>query len=317
MSKTLPNSKLIKIQTEACPVCGSRYCKYQRKYRGKSKEFHEKSMFSCKKCCGVFISPMPSEPELTEYNISYFAKAHGRKTDSSQEGVFFRGIARLRLAHMLHQNKNLFMGAESVLEVGPGEGYLGQVILERWKKIQYFGIETDTSCYPALKEKGIKVLVQNDALPQVDLLILSHVLEHVPRPVEFLGHFSASLKSKGSLFIEVPCQDHLHKPVDEPHLLFFDKPSMMVLLKKIGFHEIRLSYHGQYIRDLVRPSLVRTFVQALRTRLIQKGLVAPFATHEPGLEGLNPKERAAVKPWKAHRESEEPAWWLRAMAIKP
>lgn len=300
-----------------CPVCGANSCELQREYRGKSNEFQAKQVMLCKRCYGAFISPMPSEFELNEYNSSYFAKAHGRKTAPPQKSYFFRGIAKLRLAHMLHKDRNLFMGQESVLEVGPGEGYLGQVILERWRQIQYFGIETDTGCHDALKKKGIRVLAQKDALPPSDILILSHVLEHVPRPLDFLCRLAASLKRKGLLFIEVPCQDHLHKPLDEPHLLFFDKPSMMFLLKKLGFHEIRLSYHGQYLRDLTRPRAVRTFFLAVRNRLISMGLVAPFASHEPGLEGLSTKERAAVKPWQAHRESEEPAWWLRAVAIKP
>ena len=41
------------------------------------------------------------------------------------------------------------------------------------------------------------------------------------------------LKKKGHLFIEVPCKDWDHKNEDEPHLLFFDKKSMVRLAEKL------------------------------------------------------------------------------------
>jgi hypothetical protein len=55
----------------------------------------------------------------------------------------------------------------------------------------------------------------------------------------------------------------------------------------------------------------------IRGKLISLGWVAPFAKKRLGMESLkDPLERAVVAPFKAHEESTEPAWWLRAVARK-
>jgi SAM-dependent methyltransferase len=155
-----------------------------------------------------------------------------------------------------------------------------------------------------------------DTVP-VDLVVISHVLEHMSNPIEFLKNATQNLHKGGVLFIEVPCRDWEHKPIDEPHLLFFDKSPMQHLLKHLGFEDLQMSYHGQEIEQLRSAPVWRTKLMALRSKLITLGLVAPFARIRPGMEALSdPLERAAVAPFKAHRETQKPAWWLRAIARK-
>jgi hypothetical protein len=83
-----------------------------------------------------------------------------------------------------------------------------------------------------------------------DLVILSHVLEHVAAPRAFLGLVRGKLAPLGALFIEVPNQDYLHKLSLGTHLLFFSPTSLGFLLESAGFTVEHLATVGPLLSDL-------------------------------------------------------------------
>jgi SAM-dependent methyltransferase len=305
---------------EPCPVCGSADVEGRGSYRGTHPIFTGLKLAHCGSCGMVFATLMPSDKALDEYNASYFASAHGGQPKNSQATAFFSGIARLRLTYLERYLRTRNIAVSSVLEFGPGPGFFARNWLAKYPETAYKACETDTSCHPILQKMGI-CLCDASALTEdastIDLIVMSHVLEHVSDPKLFINCATRNLRTGGALFIEVPCRDWEHKPIDEPHLLFFDKDPMHHLLKTSGFHDIQVSCYGQKIERLRSASRLRAGFLALRSRLIAVGLVAPFARIRPGMEALdNPLERAAVAPFKAHRETQKPAWWLRAVARK-
>ncbi len=263
---------------------------------------------------------MPQTLALEEYNSSYFVSAHGGQPRNSLAMAFFSGIARLRLAHIDRYLSKNNVSVSRVLELGPGPGFFSRIFLEKHPGVSYTAIETDTSCHASLKDAGVQIFEASNRSKEsssVDLVVMSHVLEHVSNPVEFLTDNTRALRRGGVLFIEVPCRDWEHKPVDEPHLLFFDKGPMQYLLKQLNFDDIQLSYHGQEIEQLRSASAWRAKLMGIRSKLIDLGLVAPFAQVKPGMETLaDPLERAVLAPFQAHCETQRPAWWLRAVARK-
>jgi len=305
---------------EPCPVCGSADVERRDSYRGRHPIFTGLKRAHCNSCGMVFASPMPSEAALDEYNASYFASAHGGQPTNSRATAFFSGIARLRLAHIERYRRTRNIAVSSLLEYGPGPGFFARNWLAKYPETAYKAFETDTSCHPTLQKMGIR-LSDSSALTEdtgtIDLIVMSHVLEHVSDPKLFLNRATRNLRTGGALFIEVPCRDWEHKPIDEPHLLFFDKGPLHHLLSKLDFDDIQVSYYGQEIDRLRSASPLRAGFLALRSKLIAAGLVAPFARIRPGMETLtDPLERAAVAPFKAHRETQKSAWWLRAVARK-
>ena len=269
----------------------------------------------------MFADPLPNIHDLIAYNSSYFELAHGGQSNNKVALAFFSGIANLRISFIKSYLYRKKISASSILEIGPGAGFFAKNWLINSPKTKYFAIESDSSCYRGLEDLGIKILdVKNltSVIEQVDLIVMSHVLEHVNDPYIFLSSMTQGLRSGGVLFIEVPCQDWLHKSEDEPHLLFFEKKSMEHLLKRLGFLGIEMGYFGLEINRLNNTSFLTRMLYRIRNKLIEFGLVAPFSRVSPGLEDLHePLERAAVSPMRAHIESNEPAWWLRVMAIKP
>lgn len=306
--------------TESCPICHDVDIEVRGAYRGTHPIFCGLHRACCNSCGLVFTSPMPDDMALEEYNASYFASAHGGQPHSGAASAFFSGIARLRLIYIGRYLRKYSIDVINLIELGPGPGFFAHHWLTQYPVTTYLAIETDTSCHVPLQEMGVK-LVDVSALADknmsIDLIVMSHVLEHVSNPTEFLKDATRNLRTGGAIFIEVPCRDWEHKSVDEPHLLFFDKEPMRQLLNQLGFDHIEMSYHGQEIDRLRSTSKLCERLMALRSKLIALGLVAPFARIRPGMEMLtDPLERAMVAPFDAHCESAKPAWWLRAVARK-
>lgn len=304
----------------SCPVCDSGDIDIRSSYRGAHKTFSGLMRARCRSCGMYFATPMPGNETLAEYNASYFASAHGGSPTNTVALAFFSGIADLRVAYVERYLNLQKISVSSLLEFGPGPGFFAAKWLGRHPETSYMACETDTSCHDALVNLGVR-LIDAHSSPEttapVDLVVMSHVLEHAADPRVFLQHATRTLRKGGALFIEVPCLDFKHKLIDEPHLLFFDKKPMQHLLSTAGFVDVKVAYFGQEIEGLRSTSAFQRAWLALRSRLIGHGLIAPFAWNRRGMETLgSPIERAVVAPFKAHCESLKPAWWLRAVARK-
>jgi SAM-dependent methyltransferase len=306
--------------TVNCPVCGNPGGSVVAPYRRTHPSLAGLSRASCNVCRMMFATPMPDESAWAAYNSLYFDNAHGGAATSRMATAFHSAINRLRGAHVERYLVEHRIVVSSVFEVGPGSGEFARHWLARHPETAYHAMESDATCHPKLAALGVQLVGGPGDLPDgtsVDLVVVSHVLEHVTDPVGFLTAVTSRLNRGGVLFIEVPCRDWEHKTQDEPHLLFFDKPPMERLLHRVGVKQARLSYHGQEIAALRKRRLSRRIRSALRNRLISRGLIAPFASVVPGLEVIeDPLERAVVRPFDAHLEHERPAWWLRAVGRK-
>ena len=270
----------------------------------------------------AFADPVPDEAALHEYNAHYFDNAHGGVSTNPLTVAFHSAINLLRVIHVESYMKQMNVTVKNVLEIGPGGGYFAKHWLKRnTDTVYYTAVDSDTTFHLELIKTGLTVYTDTKDIPpdhSFDLVVISHVLEHTSHPSEFIQACTAQLSSCGILFVEVPCKDYEHKPVVEPHLLFFDKKPMEWFLTKQGFDKIKLSYHGNTITDLKKPiSLYNRIYSKARNFLLGKRILFPFSFAEKGLEGItDPLERACVKPFKAHIEQNEPSWWLRAIAIK-
>jgi len=305
---------------KSCPVCESVALEIKGAYRGTHPAFKGLNLANCDSCGMVCATPMPDDSLLSEYNASYFETAHGGTTSNVVSLAFFSAIARLRQEFLEKYLNSRQIEVSSVLELGPGSGFFAKSWLAHYPDTTYLAKETDSSCHAELKQIGVQLvnesLIAANSL-SVDLVVMSHVLEHVTAPKKFIKDATRNLRNGGILFIEVPCLDYQHKSTDEPHLLFFEKKSMQHLLLAAGFENIELGYFGQEIDKLRSASVLRGILIALRSKLIGLGVVWPFARHGNGIDALlNPIERAAIAPFKAHIESHNPAWWLRAVAQK-
>ena len=300
-----------------CPACGGLAEPSVVPYRNTHPVLAGLSRATCRICDMAFAMPMPDEDSWKDYNSSYFDNAHGGGARNHVADAYHSAIARLRVEHVAAFLRKSGVTVSAVLEVGPGRGDFARHWLALHPTVAYEAVESDVSCHPGLAAMGVRMVTGSEdasASSEVDLVVLSHVLEHVIDPAGFLRSMTMRLRPGGVVFVEVPCRDWEHKVLDEPHLLFFDKTSMRSLLDRIGFEPAQLSYHGQLISRLRAGGSARRLWGAIRFRLLSAGVVAPFDRAAPALE--TPLERAVVRPFEAHREHPHPAWWLRTMAVK-
>lgn len=301
----------------SCPVCQSNSIIFQDDYRFNHPYFSNLRRVSCSECELNFATPMPKSSSLHKYNTSYHNSAHGGSDRNIKQQAFFSGLAKTRLDFI---KKNVYLNSQNsynVLEIGPGPGAFIKVWMETFTKSTYSVIESDKGCHRDLKRLGVKIIENGNEKEneKYDFIIISHVLEHVANPRDFLNPFIKQLNNGGYLFIEVPCMDWKHKNIDEPHLLFFDKKAMEILLKTFKLSVKKQAYYGITHKKL--KNFYNIFSRRLRAFLWRKGITY----YHPERNNIfkivkNNIETQALLSFDAHKEKSEHSWWLRVISKK-
>lgn len=100
-----------------------------------------------------------------------------------------------------------------LIEVGCGMGQILAEVAARCPQIRLIGADIDPECVRSTSEmvaleQGIVVTPEmdlgRDFAGEFDVLILSHILEHTPAPVDFLRRHLALLKPGGIAVLAVP-----------------------------------------------------------------------------------------------------------------
>jgi len=94
------------------------------------------------------------------------------------------------------------LGKEELVEVGCGKGYFLEQMSSRGCTISGFD-----PTYEGTNPLVVKSFVTDSTALNARGVILRHVLEHIPGPVEFLAHLRDANAGTGRIYIEVPCFD--------------------------------------------------------------------------------------------------------------
>lgn len=142
-------------------------------------------------------------------------------------------------------DENLFFLEGALLDIGCGQMPYKNYILHHSAITSYTGVDIESSfgyheqVKPDYFWDGVKLPFEDD---QYDCALSTEVLEHVPRPLEFMAEACRVLKPGGLLFFTTPFLWPLHDaPYDEWRLTPF---SLERLLKEAGFKEIELKALG-------------------------------------------------------------------------
>jgi len=131
--------------------------------------------------------------------------------------------------------------------VGAGDGFLLKEFISEGKNTNLSAIEYNEESIQKLKELNIQVFSDISKIhkkSRYDLIILSHVLEHVLDQNTFLVKLNALLNKNGYIFVDVPCLDYLLKNDTGSHISFFDLFSLNYFFKKRNFDDVAAYYCG-------------------------------------------------------------------------
>lgn len=233
-----------------CPSCNNSGVSNRISYLAQNSSFSNLSLLKCTSCGLLFADPMPSDSELSKYYGDYWKGEVAIVSPSTRRYYLAQSISRLRyIQKYVSLDKNT-----KLLDVGAGPGLVIDALNKEKLKLSYFAVEPDNVQRNALSKKSqvLGVYKELNNIPKnekFDLIILSHVLEHVTNPHSFLSDLTELLHPEGILFIEVPNEDYRYKNIYEPHLLFFDKSSLAQTISQHG-QILNISSVGKDINHL-------------------------------------------------------------------
>lgn len=91
---------------------------------------------------------------------------------------------------------------KTIIEVGCGKGYFLEQLLANG-----FDITGFDPAYEGSNPSIVKTSFGDNTEFTSDGIILRHVLEHIPNPLDFLARIASANGRRGSIYIEVPCFD--------------------------------------------------------------------------------------------------------------
>lgn len=198
-------------------------------FPGKSEVTFESKL--CKICGMVFSSPRPTEEDLS--NAQSFMSQLGPWIISDVDGVESLRAKDLfcRLARYAHKGSR-------ALDFGGGDGHLMTPFVDHG--CDCFLVDYYPSPVSIVRKLGDTI----DELPDnmiFDLIICSHVFEHLIDPFSMLVKLRRHLSKDGILYIEVPMELWRRIPLDkEPltHINFFTVQSLRFLMERASLRMI-------------------------------------------------------------------------------
>ena len=220
----------------------------------------------CPRCSLPATDPLPGERELAEaYQASYRRRRREGPDPLYLRESDNRAVAQwafLRRAALTRNGSSAAVRWNSpqarILDVGCAAGSF--LFARRDNSASLAGFEPDRAMWRAARQR----------LPQAsrlfnsvfdasqlaggcfDLIAASHVLEHVPEPVAFLGQLLEALADSGRLFLEVPNEDAetiaaltAGEPLGRLHLYFFDPQKLTAVVEAAGGEVVALGTFGE------------------------------------------------------------------------
>ncbi|MDA9982548.1 class I SAM-dependent methyltransferase [Gammaproteobacteria bacterium] len=236
-----------------CLFCASEKQERLGNYRDKARSmnsdspFYDALIYECDACGVAYAYPLPSEKVIREYYSSVrYWKEKTRNVDfAGQEwsrlfnidpGLNTRMWRAIRLYNYIGKQTTILEKAPKVLEIGCG--WAAFLYLCRENGIRDLsGLEPSEAVARYLSNQGLNVanasveaFLERGSSEKYDLVVLSHVIEHLRDPVSIMGGIKAILANDGLLCLEVPYRDDLQNDVVEGHVSFFDRESIKAVL---------------------------------------------------------------------------------------
>ena len=261
-------------RTETCVVCGASKLAPIRRYRAESPAgralFGHAHLYRCAGCDLVQALPLPRADSLDLYYTSAYRRGGRYGSDAAdtarfpRDNLFFfnRGLSIAeRVAAPLRSRAG---EAPRILDIGAGYGHILHALGEFFPHAVRSAQEISEPCVQHLRALGFETTTEPFERfvrgRTFDLIVLSHVLEHLAAPAAVLARLRDALTPNGLLYVEVPHVPenahtaHLDSPWaprhDEPHLTFFTAGSLQKLLERSGLVAEFVESAGPLYREI-------------------------------------------------------------------
>jgi 2-polyprenyl-3-methyl-5-hydroxy-6-metoxy-1,4-benzoquinol methylase len=266
-----------KSKTRPCALCGSLIFKTALVCEGFS-------FVKCKHCGLVQRNPQPDKNEiLARYSSTYGNDYLSYELENETAFLKLQQLA-LKDAGFSKLEKILFAAkqpradsAPLILDIGCATGALLAVLRDKGWRVT--GVEISPSAIYAKNERKLDVRnvpLEENNFPDssFDVILASHLIEHLNEPKTFLEETYRILKDNGSIFITTPdisgFQSRLFgsrwRSAIFDHLYLFSRRTLSKMLKTVGFKVISCHSWGGLAAGAA-PKTVKRVADFLAKRL--------------------------------------------------
>lgn len=262
------------VRVDACPLCEATSREALLRERGGL------GVVRCRACGMVYATGQYAAEFLSE--DYYFGRAEAAVTTTAVRPGAARKRRNLALYDRLSGGRilNNLVGARA-LDVGCNAGFLLDVLRERGYHTE--GIERSPAGEAAAAAGHVVHALDIEAhelgLPRYALITMTHVLEHLQRPVAGLTWIRRHLEPGGIAVIEVPnwgdaarpLWGRRYRPLElGDHVGFFERATLAAALQQAGFSLVRL-WSAPQASTMVFPSLLTALDLGLAVRAQIRG----------------------------------------------
>lgn len=205
---------------------------------------------ACPVCAGTAVKTMTSAVGERAYCQSCF---HGWRTRINHFSYTATAMCSLgtldeRLKAQADFVAPFCPANANILEIGCATGELAAMVRKTIQPARYEAIELSPAGQQAeaildrLHTVPLNDLLAGDEIAcDFDVILMSHVLEHLEDPARELRAMKSVLRGQGAIFLEVPnMSGHRRLPIDDnrSHLHFFSPSSLLRLLAGQGFEVV-------------------------------------------------------------------------------
>jgi SAM-dependent methyltransferase len=264
------------IHEVPCPICGSE----RRTVVFPAGVAQINQVVTCDDCGMMYASPRRESADVVLIEEEEDFDWRDRDPQMfEKEQVQLDDTADSRaLLDQLHPNRG------KAMEIGSSFGFQLQQFRDRGWEVE--GIEPNHNSARYAKEvlsiPTITTILEQASVADesVDVVVMLHVIEHIPDPVGTLREIFRVLKPGGHLVLETPRYDTLtfrllrrrERSVScDGHILFFTSHSLEDACTRAGFRKVRLDYVG---RTLTLDRLAYNLGVMSKSRKLEERMIA-------------------------------------------
>jgi 2-polyprenyl-3-methyl-5-hydroxy-6-metoxy-1,4-benzoquinol methylase len=215
------------------------------------------AILRCKSCGSTRREHQPDDSELAEFYNEYLSY----KTQFG-DGYLLENNAQSQISKEISLNDvgmtgEIFTG-KRVLDVGCGTGQLMEWIAH-FEPAVLHGLDMSFENVKLGLIRSINISTENFLAvdEKYHVIIMSHLIEHLPDPLLYMEHSFKLLIEGGLLIVETPCVGAVQEAFGEnwrywlpnEHLVIFSETGLFEMFKRTGFTRILKTRFGSGVND--------------------------------------------------------------------
>ena len=238
-----------------CPVCSSN--SFESLYKGDRHNLGINNVI-CQQCHHIYVNPSPDQDSLNLFYQNYYRELYNSSRLPDKSYLVSHHPLRIGTTRSvadilyIYSSLNNFELPKSIFDLGCAEGYFLSVFHRLCPGIIRDGLDLNSEFLSFGKGEGWIDESFNMGIEtfnferNYDLVTSLHVIEHVVKPVDFLGKLKSGLNKGGIIFLEFPVGDrrkygnYFHLA----HVNHFTESSIRELFRIVGLNIYLLDREG-------------------------------------------------------------------------